>query len=163
MFQKIRELKGEGLSQAEIARRLELDPKTVGRYVKLNTPPKYKARTASTRVDLFSGFEEKVCTWIVRTPELSDREVYELLLPEGYKGSERTVNRRMRFLRGTKSDERFFEQEYTPGEQAQFDFKEKVELPFIDGPRIVQLHFGTLPFSDACFVRGYPFKNYECL
>lgn len=162
MFQKIREMKIEGLSQAEIARRLELDPKTVARYARSNTPPKYKARTVSTRVDLFSVFAEKVRSWIARTPGLTDREIYELLLPEGYKGSERTVNRRMRALRGVKNEERFFEQEYTPGEQAQFDFKEKVELPFADGPRIVQLHFGTLPFSDACFVRGYPFKNYEC-
>jgi len=26
----------------------------------------------------------------------------------------------------------------------------------------VHLHFGTLPYSDTCLVRGYPFKNYEC-
>jgi transposase len=162
MFQKIRDLKTEGLSQAEIARRLELDPKTVARYVSLNTPPKYKAREKSTRADSFHGFSEKVKSWITRTPALTDREIYELLLPEGYKGCERTINRRMKSLREVKSEERFFEQEYRPGEQAQFDFKEKVELPFFDGPRIVQLHFGTLPFSDACFVRGYPFKNYEC-
>ena len=162
MFQKIRQLLLEGLSQAEIARKLELNPKTVARYAKSNAPPKYKSRETSTRLDEFMAFREKVESWVLRTPLLSDREIYELLLPEGYEGSERTVNRRMRSVRVKKNEERFFEQEYAPGEQAQFDFKEEVTLPFLGGEKIVQLHFGTLPFSDACFVRGYPFKNYEC-
>ena len=162
MFQKIRQMISDGLSQAEIARQLEINAKTVARYAKSNTPPKYKTRKGSTRVDEFLVFKEKVQAWLLRTPTLTDREIYELLLPEGYKGSERTINRRVKPLRSVIKEERFFEQEYLPGEQAQFDFKEKVELPFIDGNRIVQLHFGTLPFSDTCFVRGYPFKNYEC-
>ena len=130
--------------------------------MKSNSPPRYKARVKSTRVDNFVGFEDKIRLWLVRTPKLSDREVYELLLPEGYIGCERTVNRRIKALRPQVSGERFFEQEYVAGEQSQFDFKEKVSLPFLDGDRIVHLHFSTLPFSDACFVRGYPFKNYEC-
>lgn len=162
MFQKIRELKSQKLSNAEIARRLEIDPKTVGKYVKLNSPPRYKRRANSTVVDKFAEFEDKVRGWLKRTPRLTDREVYELLLPEGYRGSERTVNRRMKGIRPAKEGERFFEQEYVPGEQSQFDFKEKVELPFLDGAQIVHLHFATLPFSDACFVRGYPQRNYEC-
>jgi transposase len=162
MFQQIRELKKEGLSQAAIARRLGINPKTVAKYVKANSPPRYRRRAQSTRVDKFSGFEDKVRQWLKRTPGLSEREVFELLLPEGFTGSERTVNRRIKTLRQAEPNERFFEQEYVPGEQSQFDFKEKVTLPFLDGERIVHLHFATLPFSDACFVRGYPFKNYEC-
>ena len=116
MFQKIRQMMLEGLSQAEIARKLELNPKTVGRYARSNTPPQYKARDGSTRADEFMVYREKVESWVLRTPLLTDREVYELLLPESCAGSE----------------------------------------------RVVQLHFGTLPFSDACLVRGYPLKNYEC-
>lgn len=162
MFQKIRQMMLEGLSQAEIARKLELNPKTVGRYARSNTPPQYKPRDGSTRADEFMAYREKVESWVQRTPLLTDREVYELLLPEGYAGSERTVNRRMHAIRVKKDEERFFEQEYVPGEQAQFDFKEEVTLPFVGGERVVQLHFGTLPLSDACLVRGYPFKNYEC-
>jgi hypothetical protein len=72
------------------------------------------------------------------------------------------VDRRVNAIRGMQPKERFFEQEYEPGEQSQFDFKECVELPFVDGPRIANLHFGTLPYSDFCSVRGYPFKTYEC-
>jgi transposase len=162
MFEKIRELNKQGLSGAAIARTLEINPKTVAKYLRSNTPPKYKVRSQSTREDLFSDFAPRVKIWLERTPTLSEREVFELLLVEGYKGSERTINRKIKALREQKVAERFFDQEYTPGEQAQFDFKEKVELPFLDGNKIVHLHFGTLPFSDTCVVKAYPFKNYEC-
>lgn len=162
MFQEIRNLHGQGKSQAAIARELKLNPKTVAKYVSSNTPPKYKRRAKSTRPDPLLGFEAKVKSWLVRTPVLSDQEIYELLIPEGYTGSERTLNRRMKIWKKQEAGERFFEQEYAPGEQSQFDFKEKVILPFVEGDRLVNLHFGTLPYSDTCLVRGYPFKNYEC-
>jgi transposase len=162
MFHQVRKLKAQGKSQAAIARELELDPKTVADYLRSNTPPCYTPRTMSTRVDPFRGFEEKVDAWLARTPALSDQEIFEFLLIEGYSGSERTINRRMKRLRDEKPKERFFEQEYTPGEQSQFDFKECVELPFIDGIRIVHLHFGTLPYSNVAWARGYPFRNFEC-
>jgi transposase len=162
VFTQIRNLKAEGKSQAEIARLLGINPKTVAKYVRSNTPPQYKARTVTTRKDPFAGLDTKVSQWLKRTPELTDQEIYDLLIPEGYKGSERTVNRRMKRLRKVEPKERFFGQEYTPAEQSQFDFKEKVYLPFVDGVRLVNLHFGTLPYSDTCWVRGYPFKNYEC-
>jgi len=162
MFQEVRKLKAKGLSQAAIARKLGLDPKTVARYIKSNTPPNYATRKASTRGDPLVGFTEKIQQWLARTPDLTDLEIFEFLIPEGYRGSERTINRRMKHLRKQTPQERFFDQEYEPGEQAQFDFKEEVELPFVDGIRVVQLHFGTLPYSNTCRVRGYPFKNFEC-
>src|SRR5450755_3757048 len=116
MFQKIRSLKEQGKSQAEIARLLELDPKTVAKYVRANSPPRYKAREKSTRVDEFSAFSERVSQWLVRTPSLTDREIYELLLPEGYHGCERTINRKLKNIRPLKNAERFFEQEYEMAE-----------------------------------------------
>jgi transposase len=162
MFESIRKLKSENKSQAEIARELGINPKTVAKYLRSNTPPKYKPRIKSTKKDPFLEFERLVKSWLVATPALTDQEIFELLIPQGYKGSERTINRRLKRLRISKPSERFFEQEYTPGEQAQFDFKEKVFLPFVDGERLVHLHFGTLPYSDTCLVRGYPFRNFEC-
>jgi transposase len=162
MFHEVRKLRSSGMSRAAIARKLGINPKTVAKYIASNTPPKYKPRTASTRGDPFGRFVDKVHEWLNRTPGLTDQEIYEFLIPEGYKGSERTLNRRMKKIRQAQPQERFFEQEYEPAEQAQFDFKELVELPFVEGVRVVHLHFGTLPFSDTCRVRGYPFKNYEC-
>jgi transposase len=162
MFDEVRKLKSEGLSQAVIARKLKIDPKTVAKYLRSNAPPKYKTRLGSTRIDPFHLFEEKVKQWIKKTPTLTAQEIYEFLIPEGYKGSQSTVNRRIKTLRPPEPQERFYEQEYEPGEQSQFDFKEMVELPFVEGVRIAHLHFGTLPYSNTCRVRGYPFKNYEC-
>ncbi|MHA0110705.1 hypothetical protein ACXYUI_26600, partial [Klebsiella pneumoniae] len=60
-----------------------------------------------------------------------------LLRKEGYSGSLRTTERRLARLQGEKPKERFFEQVYQPGEQAQFDFKEQVPLPFHEGIRVV--------------------------
>ena len=164
MFNQTRKLSKQGMSQAAIALKLGLDPKTVAKYLESNTPPKYKPRDplTPTRENPFKGFEQKVQGWLARTPTLTDMEIFELLVPEGYRGSERTINRRVKSVRHQKNNERFFEQEYSPGEQAQFDFKESVELLFVDGPRISHLHFGTLPYSDTTHVRAYPFKNYEC-
>lgn len=162
MFNQIRELNSQGLSGAAIARRLGCDPKTVAKYLKSNTAPKYKKREVSTRADVFGDFSERVGIWLERTPTLTEREVFELLLVEGYAGSERSVNRKIKSLQKIKNAERFFDQEYEPGEQSQFDFKEKVELPFLSGKRIVHLHFGTLPYSNTCVIKAYPFKNYEC-
>ncbi len=42
MFEKIRKLRDEGLSQVKIAEKVGLNPKTVSKYLKSNTPPKYK-------------------------------------------------------------------------------------------------------------------------
>ncbi len=55
MFQNIRNLKEQGKSQAEIARELDLDPKTVAKYVRANSPPRYKKREKSTREEFVFG------------------------------------------------------------------------------------------------------------
>lgn len=162
MFQKARELKAQGLKRSQIARELGIDRKTVTKYLSSNTPPKYGPRKAVTRGDPFLPFEPRARFLLDQTPKITAREIFEFILEEGYKGSERTVDRRIVQILGEKPKERFFEQEYKPGEQAQFDFKECVEFAFVDGVRLVQLHFGTLPFSDTCRVRGYPGLTYEC-
>jgi transposase len=162
MFNKVRKLKAQGKSNSAIARELKINPKTIAKYLRSNAPPKYKFRDSSTRPDPFEGFETRVKNWLDRTPTLQDQEIFEFLIAEGYIGSERTINRRMKLLRPRPLEERFFEQEYEPGEQSQFDFKEQVELPFVDGMRTIHLHFGTLPHSDTVRVKAYPFRNYEC-
>jgi transposase len=162
MFDQVRKLKARGKSKAAIARELKKDPKTIAKYLRSNAPPKYKPRVSSTRLDPLQGFESRIKSWINQTPTLQDQEIFELLIAEGYGGSERTINRRMKQLRPNAPRERFFEQEYVPAEQAQFDFKEQVELPFVDGLKKIHLHFGTLPCSDTVRVRAYPNRNFEC-
>lgn len=162
MFERVRELKGKGFKKSEIARELGIDRKTVSKYLRANRPPKYGPRKVVTRGDPFSAFDKRARFFLEQTPKITAREIFEYILEEGYKGSERTVDRRIVQILSEKPKERFFEQEYTPAEQAQFDFKESVEIAFVDGVRFVQLHFGTLPYSDTCRVRGYPGLTYEC-
>lgn len=161
MFHRVRALKAAGRSDRAIARELGLDKKTVAKYLSSNAPPRYTRRQAPTKTDPFAPFAAAASAYLGNAPELTGPELYLLLLEQGYQGSERTVERRLAAIRATKPKERFFEQVYEAGEQAQFDFKEKVEIPFRDGPRIVQLVFGTLPFSDAAFAKAFPFCNFE--
>ena len=160
MFQRIRELVQEGKNNTEIARVLGVDRKTVRKYRSSNAPPKYTKRSAPTRVDPLAEFAERA-RFLFHEHDLDGSAVYVQLREEGYTGSERTVQRRVASWRREQPLERYFEQRYDPGEQAQFDFKEKITLPFYDGDRIVYLFFGTLPYSDFFCIRGFPSLCYE--
>ncbi len=145
-FEKIRKLHSEGRNKTQIAEELGLNWKTVSKYLSSDTPPKYKPRETTTKVDLFLDHWPRVKLFLEQMPDLSDREVFEFIWADGYRGSERTVNRRLKVLRDERPKERFFEQQYQPGEQSQFDFKERVELPFIDGPRLTYFNWRHSPF-----------------
>lgn len=160
MFEKIRKLINEGKNNSEIARELKVNRKTVAKYRKSNTPPHYSERAVITKADPFESFSDRVDE-LLKIDGITGAEIFAVIADEGYKGSERTVQRRLSVKRKLLSKERFFEQEYTPGEQCQFDFKERVMLPFVDGQREVHLHFGTMPYSDTFYITGYPYKNYE--
>lgn len=162
MFNKIRKLKRKGLSKTKIAKKLNIDRDTVAKYLKAPTPPGYSKREKSTRLDPFALYIKTVEKWLEKNSDLNSYDVFELLTEEGYEGSLSTVKRRLSLLKTKKNNERFFEQEYTPGEQCQFDFKERIQIPFWGGVKEVYLHFGTLPFSDKFFIRCYPSKNHEC-
>jgi transposase len=163
LFHKVRAFEHVGKNKTKIAAELGLDRKTVRKYLTPGaSPPRYKRRLKSSRADVFLEFEDFIRDSLTRAPELSAGEIYALIRPRGYSGSERTVQRRLKSWREQRPKERFFEQEYAPGEQAQFDFKESVELVFSSGPMLVHLLFGTLPFSYRCLIKGYPQKTYEC-
>jgi transposase len=161
-FNKMRTLRAQGMSYSEIGREVGLYRATVAKYLRCNSPPKYKNRDGPTRIDPLFEFNEQIKLILEKSPAMSGSEIYELLVEKGYRGSERTIQRRLNIRRGQIAKERDFDQVYEPGEQSQFDFKECVELPFIDGIKVVHLHFGTLPFSDIVRIKAYPNKNYEC-
>ncbi len=45
LFKKIRKLKSLGMSQASIARKIQINPKTIAKYVRSNTPSSYQPRS----------------------------------------------------------------------------------------------------------------------
>ena len=60
-FEKIRELSREGLKPAEIASKLDINRKTVAKYLASNSPPSYpKVRSGRTREDHFMIYSERV-------------------------------------------------------------------------------------------------------
>lgn len=161
-FRRIKTLGRQGLSHSEIARKLNLNRKTVSRYINQKEAPSYKPRSHPTRSSPITGFEQKISNCLQKAPGLSASEVYEQITQHGYKGSERTVQRYIRQSRSGQTKERFFEQTYELGEQAQFDFKECIQIPFLKEIKTIHLHFSTLPASDAFFIRAYPTRTYEC-
>ena len=162
MFEKIRSLKKQGFKIRQIANELKINRKTVSKYLKSNSPPVYSPRAGSTREDPLGPFIQRAKLLLKENEDWNSIDLFEVLKDEGYGGSEKTVLRRMPLLKKPLDEERFFKQQYSPGEQSQFDFKEKVEFLFIDGPRIIHLFFVTLPFSSHFFIKGFPFKILEC-
>ncbi len=161
MFQKVRDLHANGVSGRQIAKQLKINRKTVAEYLRSNAPPKYTPRIRESRTDPFASFVGLASSMLEVVPYLTAGEIFVAAKEHGYEGSERTVERRLAAIKSQKPKERFFDQEYEPGEQAQFDFKETVRLPFVDGVRICNLHFGTLPFSDFFWIKGYGIKTFE--
>ena len=107
MFQRVRELRRKGLTRAAIARELGVDRKTVSKYLNSNMPPKYGPRKKGTRGDPFHGFEPRARFLLKEAPEITAREIFEYILEEGYRGSERTVDRRIKDLLAEKPKEDF--------------------------------------------------------
>ena len=162
MFHKVRDLHRQKVSNRQIAKRLGIDRKTVADYIKINAPPQYTPRVGERcRKDPFAAFDGLALSLLAIEPKLTAAEIFVAAKEHGYAGSERTVERRIAAIKALRPKERFFDQEYEPGEQSQFDFKESVMLPFADGERLVHLHFGTLPYSDFFWIKGYAFKTFE--
>lgn len=162
MFEQIKALAAKGLSNREIGRQLGKDHRTIGKYTSSHSPPKYKKRVKESREDPMAPFDDQVRALLDKSEDLTALEVFMLLKDDKYPGSLRTVQRRVAMIKAERPKERFFEQEYKPGEQTQIDFKEKISVPFTDGNRVIHLHFTTLPFSDHFGIRGYPNRTYEC-
>jgi len=161
MFQRIRELSESGMSIRGIARELKIDRKTITRYLRINAPPRYKKRESATRADPCGPYMARIRSLMDAVPDILACDIFVLIKEEGYIGSLRTLERRVGSLRSQRPKERFFEQRYEPGEQAQFDFKESIHLPFIDGERLIHLHFGTLPYSGFFSIKAFSHRTYE--
>lgn len=95
-WQAARRLAAEGFSQREIARRLELNRRTVARLAAADQPPRYRRAPAGSMLDPL----EPVMRSVLREqPGIGAPGMTEVLRTHGYRGSVDLVRRRLRVLR----------------------------------------------------------------
>jgi len=144
---QVRTLAAEGFSQREIARRLGINRRTVGRLARSEGPPQYHRAAVGSQLDsLEPVLRELVEQW----PQIKAPRVTELLRAEhGYAGSERLVRERLRQLRPVqvRPAQRTG---YRPGQVLQLDWAEMPSRPTIAGrERRVYALVAALPYSGA--------------
>jgi transposase len=82
-------------------------------------------------------------------PRLRATRIYDMIRERGYKGSLRTVRKRVRFLRPSRAKEVFLRVETLPGEQAQIDWAKVGELKVPGGVRALWVFVMVLAHSRA--------------
>jgi transposase len=143
----IRALADDGVSQREIARRLQVNRRTVARKFSAETPPpRYARRPAGSQLDsMMATFRGALAD----RPDIKAPQLTVLLRSaHGYGGSVDLVRRRLALLRdergvGSRAGPR-------PGGEVQFDWAEMPTRPWIGGVRrSVYALVALLPFSGA--------------
>ena len=143
---QVRTLAADGLSQREIAARLGINRRTVGRMLSADEPPRYRRTPQGSKVDAFEPVIRQV---LGEWPQIKAPRVTEILREHGYAGSVDVVKRRLRELRPPV--ERPAQRTgYRPGQVLQLDWLELPSRPKISGrERRVYALLGTLPYSGA--------------
>src|SRR6201996_7663948 len=117
----ILELHRQGVSVSAIARRLELDRKTVRRYIAQGLePPSYGPR--APRATLLRTFEPYLRQRVAAFPQLSGRRLHRELRDLGYTGGYTILTDLLREIRPVEASPFEVRFETPPGRQAQVDF-----------------------------------------
>ena len=150
----ILDLHRQGLSISEIARRLDIDRKTVRTYLaKGLEPPAYKKRAPSPGV--VEGFSPYLRERLAAYPGLTAVRLWREIKERGFVGGYSTVRDCVRDLRPPRRAGFAVRFETPPGEQAQVDFA-RFEVEFADEPgakRIVWLFSMVLGYSRLIWAR----------
>ena len=130
----ILDLHRQGLSISEIARRLDVDRKTVRAYLaKGLEPPTYKKRAPALGV--LERFAPYLRERLVAYPGLTAVRLWRKIKERGFAGGYSAVRDGVRDLRPPRSSGFEVRFETPPGEQAQVDFA-RFEVEFADEPGV---------------------------
>jgi transposase len=143
---QVRELAVAGVPHREIARRLQMNRRTVARLAAASEPPRYLREPAGSALD---PLEPVMCQVLAEWPQIHAPRMTELLRGYGYAGSERVVRRRLAQLRppAARPAQRTG---YAPGQVAQVDWAEMPSRPRLAGrERRVYALVVSLPHSGA--------------
>jgi transcriptional regulator with XRE-family HTH domain len=86
-------LAADGLSQREIARRLGVNRRTVGRMLASDEPPRYRRAPRGSQLDRFGPVLGRL---VEEWPQIKAARATEVLREHGYSGSVDVVRRRLR-------------------------------------------------------------------
>lgn len=151
----------DGVPKKEVARRLNLDVKTVRRAIAAGSPP--LSRAAAPRPSRLDAHRGAIEAWLVEEPRISAKRIRRLLEPAAGRMSERTVRHYVAGVRGRLfSREAFVHRTAIPGDTMEADFFESwaalgSEL------RKVRVFEATLPASNVYFAKAYLVERLECL
>ncbi len=155
----IQALSKRGYSTRAIARMTGLHRKTIKKYLEQKALPVYKAINRENKIDPYKYLIEG---WIEREKFQASR-IYDLLLLQGFKGSERTVRRYMQQIKQKRDQVAYIRFETMPGQQAQVDFGDFV-IENADGKKkTIYCFIMVLGFSRkmyVCFIERCTMENF---
>ena len=150
----------EGVPKKEIARRLQLDVKTVRRAVGRPKPPARVAPSRSSRPD---PWRDQIKRWLRAEPRLTAKRIRRLLLPMTGPVPARTVRRYVAALRAAGAPKAaFVHRSVQPGTTMEVDFGESW-VDVAGAPCRVKYLVAALSFSNAYFAKAYPVERIESL
>ena len=117
-FCRLRQLHDEqGLSVSQIAAALELDPKTVAKWI---ARPTYRPRASGRRPSKLDGFKGQIAALLERHPYTA-QQLFQQLQAKGYTGGYSILKEFIRQVRPVRQPA-FLSLEFAPGECAQVDW-----------------------------------------
>lgn len=150
----------DGVPKRELARRFNIDVKTVRRALQQATPPKRRPTKRPSRMDPFRGQIEE----LLRTdPDLTSKRVGVLLLQQGCDVRERQRNGYIaKVRRELFPKEVFVHRTHLPGKTMEGDFGQSVAR--IAGKITRVFYFvASLPACNAYAAKAFPVERLECL
>jgi transposase len=116
---EIHRLRNEGLSKQKIAKTLQINRKTVRKYLKDPNPEK----PIITRASKLDPFKEKIDQFLKIDPTVSAEVIRQSLAQQGFDGGITIVKAYLRGIRKSlKKKEAFIRFESAPGQQCQIDW-----------------------------------------
>ena len=117
-FCKIREYREQrGLKVAQIARALDLDRRTVAKWI---DEPRFRPRQSTARASKLDPFKSQIRQWLETHP-YSAQQVFQRLREDGFDGGYSIVKDYVRIVRPRRAPA-FLTLSFAPGECAQVDW-----------------------------------------
>ena len=147
-FCKIRDYRDrEGLKQAQIARSLGLDERTVAKWI---DEPRYRPRQSPVRASKLDPFKPKIRQWLESHP-YSAQQVFQRLREAGFEGGYTIVKDYVRRIRPKRAPA-YLTLTFAPGECAQVDWGLYGSVPVGETRRKLSLFVMVLCYSRMMYL-----------